>query len=46
MIRVSGYGQTGPYREKAGFGTPATAFSGYTYLQGFTDRHPVSPPFP
>lgn len=45
MIRVSGYGQTGPYREKAGFGTPATAFSGYTYLQGFADRHPVSPPF-
>ncbi|MBU8595888.1 CoA-transferase family III [Niallia circulans] len=45
MIRVSGYGQTGPYREKAGFGTPATAFSGYTYLQGFPDRHPVSPPF-
>lgn len=45
MIRVSGYGQTGPFREKAGFGTPATAFSGYTYLQGFTDRHPVSPPF-
>ncbi|MFS0559750.1 CoA transferase [Terribacillus sp. 179-K 1B1 HS] len=45
LIRVSGYGQTGPYREKAGFGTPATAFSGYTYLQGFADRHPVSPPF-
>ncbi len=45
MIRVSGYGQTGPYKSKAGFGTPATAFSGYTYLQGFTDRHPVSPPF-
>ncbi|MFC7393255.1 CaiB/BaiF CoA transferase family protein [Scopulibacillus cellulosilyticus] len=45
MIRVSGYGQTGPYREKAGFGTPATAFSGYTYLQGFPDRHPTSPSF-
>ncbi len=45
MIRVSGYGQSGPYREKAGFGTPATAFSGYTYLQGFADRPPVSPPF-
>jgi crotonobetainyl-CoA:carnitine CoA-transferase CaiB-like acyl-CoA transferase len=45
MIRVSGYGQTGPYREKAGFGTPATAFSGYTYLQGFPDRPPVSPSF-
>ncbi|GAF14203.1 L-carnitine dehydratase/bile acid-inducible protein F [Bacillus sp. JCM 19045] len=45
MARQSGYGQTGPYAEKAGFGTPATAFSGYTYLQGFSDRHPVSPAF-
>jgi len=45
MIRVSGYGQTGPYREKAGFGTPATAFSGFTYLQGYPDRPPVSPSF-
>lgn len=45
MIRVSGYGQTGPYRSKAGFGTPATAFSGFTYIQGFPDRHPVSPSF-
>lgn len=45
LTRVSGYGQTGPYNEKAGFGTPATAFSGYTYLQGFTDRPPVSPSF-
>ncbi|GAK02999.1 LOW QUALITY PROTEIN: L-carnitine dehydratase/bile acid-inducible protein F [Geomicrobium sp. JCM 19037] len=45
MIRVSGYGQTGPYAPKAGFGTPATAFSGYTYLQGFSDRPPISPSF-
>ncbi|WP_158737887.1 CaiB/BaiF CoA-transferase family protein [Alteribacillus sp. YIM 98480] len=45
MIRVSGYGQTGPYKEKAGFGTPATAFSGFTYLQGYSDRAPVSPSF-
>lgn len=45
MIRVSGYGQTGPYRHKAGFGTPATAFSGYTYLQGYKDRPPVTPSF-
>ncbi|MCI2455392.1 CoA transferase, partial [Listeria monocytogenes] len=43
MIRVSGYGQTGPFKDKAGFGTPATAFSGFTYIQGFPDRHPVSP---
>ena len=32
-------------REMAGFGTPATAFSGYTSIQGFKDRHPVSPSF-
>lgn len=45
LTRVSGYGQTGPYKEKAGFGTPCTAFSGYTYLQGYVDRPPVSPSF-
>lgn len=44
LVRISGYGQTGPFREKVGFGTPATAFSGYTYLQGYPDRAPVSPP--
>ena len=44
LIRVSGYGQTGPYRDKAGFGTPAAAFSGYTYMQGYPDRPPISPP--
>ncbi len=45
LSRQSGYGQTGPYAEKAGFGTPATAFSGYTFLQGYKDRPPVSPSF-
>lgn len=45
LMRVSGYGQTGPYSEKAGFGTPATAFSGFTYLHGFSDRPPISPSF-
>ncbi|MQA85898.1 MAG: CoA transferase [Streptosporangiales bacterium] len=44
IIRVSGYGQTGPYRAKAGFGTPATAFSGYAYITGYPDRPPVLPP--
>jgi formyl-CoA transferase len=44
MIRISGYGQTGPFSTKAGFGTPATAFSGFTYLQGYPDRPPISPP--
>ncbi len=45
MIRVTGYGQTGPYSSKAGFGTPATAFSGFTYLHGYKDRPPISPSF-
>lgn len=45
LMRVSGYGQTGPYARKAGFGTPATAFSGFTYLHGYTDRPPISPSF-
>lgn len=44
VVRVSGYGQTGPYRSRAGFGTPATAFSGYTYVNGYPDRPPVLPP--
>lgn len=45
MVRVTGYGQTGPYSYKAGFGTPATAFSGFTYLHGYPDRPPISPSF-
>jgi formyl-CoA transferase len=45
VVRISGYGQTGPLRDLAGFGTPATAFSGVTYLTGYSDRPPVSPPF-
>ncbi|SDN06876.1 formyl-CoA transferase [Fictibacillus solisalsi] len=45
IVSVSGYGKTGPYKEKAGFGTPGSAFSGYTYLQGYPDRPPVSPAF-
>lgn len=45
MVRISGYGQTGPYSSKAGFGTPGTAFSGHTYLQGYSDRPPISPSY-
>lgn len=44
VIRITGYGQTGPYAQLAGFGTPATAFSGLTYMTGFPDRAPVNPP--
>src|SRR5215213_3001638 len=43
VVRVSGYGQTGPYRGKAGFGTPATAFSGFAYITGYPDRAPILP---
>jgi formyl-CoA transferase len=45
ITRVTGYGQTGPYASVAGFGTPATAFSGMTYITGYKDRPPVSPSF-
>jgi len=43
VVRVSGFGQTGPYAERAGFGTPATAFSGYTYISGFPESPPLLP---
>lgn len=43
MLRISGYGQTGPYATKAGFGRTAQAFGGLTYLAGFPDRPPVVP---
>lgn len=43
VVRVSGFGQTGPYRDRAGFGTPATAFSGFTYISGYPDRPPILP---
>lgn len=42
VTHVTGYGQTGPYKENSGFGTPVTAFSGVTYCQGFPDRPPVN----
>lgn len=45
VTHVTGYGQTGPYRHLAGLGTPLQAFSGMTYMQGYPDRPPVSPPF-
>ena len=44
VVHVSGYGQTGPYSPMPGFGTPATAFSGYLHSSGFPDRPPVLPP--
>lgn len=44
IARVSGWGQTGPYRNKPGFGTLVEAMSGYAYLNGFPDKPPALPP--
>ncbi len=43
MLRVSGYGQTGPYHERPGFGRIANAFGGISFLAGYPDRPPVTP---
>ena len=45
VVRVSGWGQTGPWREKPGFGTLIEAFSGFAAMNGFADREPVLPAF-
>lgn len=41
MTRISGYGQTGPYREKLGFGSVAEAIGGLRYLTGYPNLPPV-----
>src|SRR3546814_15591554 len=43
MLRVSGYGQTGPNRERPGFARIAHAFGGLTHLAGMPDEPPVTP---
>jgi crotonobetainyl-CoA:carnitine CoA-transferase CaiB-like acyl-CoA transferase len=45
LIRISGFGQTGPYSPRRGFGTLAEAFSGYAHINGFPDRPPLLPAF-
>jgi formyl-CoA transferase len=44
ITRVSGFGQTGPYRRRPGFGTLVEAMSGFASRNGFEDREPVLPP--
>src|SRR5688572_18382714 len=41
MVRISGYGQTGPYRERPGFAAIAEAMGGLRYVTGYPDRAPV-----
>ncbi|HEU0259307.1 MAG TPA: CaiB/BaiF CoA-transferase family protein [Burkholderiales bacterium] len=43
LVRISGYGQTGPYRERPGFAAIAEGMAGFRYVTGFPDRPPVRP---
>ena len=44
IMRISGFGQSGPYRDRPGFGTMIEALSGFAARNGFADREPVLPP--
>jgi crotonobetainyl-CoA:carnitine CoA-transferase CaiB-like acyl-CoA transferase len=44
IVRVSGWGQTGPFKLKPGFGSLVEAMSGFAAMNGFADRPPVLPP--
>ena len=44
IVRISGWGQTGPYSHKPGFGTLVEAMSGFAHLNGFPDKPPALPP--
>jgi crotonobetainyl-CoA:carnitine CoA-transferase CaiB-like acyl-CoA transferase len=44
VVRISGFGQTGPYSRLPGFGTLVEAMSGFAARTGFPDREPVLPP--
>jgi crotonobetainyl-CoA:carnitine CoA-transferase CaiB-like acyl-CoA transferase len=43
MVRISGFGQTGPYRGRPGFGRVGNGFGGLSYLAGMPDGPPVTP---
>ena len=44
IVRISGFGQEGPYRRRPGFGTLVEGMSGFASFNGFPDREPVLPP--
>ncbi len=46
IVRVSGWGQSGPWRDRPGFGSLIEAFSGFAAMNGYPDRPPVLPAFP
>ncbi|HEX2173383.1 MAG TPA: CoA transferase [Dehalococcoidia bacterium] len=45
LVRVTGFGQTGPYAPRPGFGTLAEAMSGFAAITGEPDGPPTLPPF-
>ncbi len=45
MIRITGFGQTGPYRERPGFGTLAESYAGYAHISGYPGQAPLLPGF-
>jgi formyl-CoA transferase len=45
MLRITGFGQTGPNRSRPGFGTLAEAYSGFAFTNGYPDRPPILPSF-
>jgi len=44
IVRISGWGQDGPYSQRPGFGTLVEGMSGFAAINGFPDREPVLPP--
>ncbi len=44
VVRISGWGQTGPYRTKPGFGSLVEGMSGFAAVNGYADRPPLLPP--
>jgi formyl-CoA transferase len=44
VMRISGWGQDGPYHRRPGFGTLIEGMAGFAAINGFEDREPVLPP--
>jgi len=45
MLRMTGFGQFGPYSSRPGFGTLAESMSGFAHINGYPDGSPTLPPF-
>lgn len=46
VLRISGFGQTGPYARRPGFGTLAESLSGFVHMNGEAEGRPLLPPSP